>query len=538
MKRRIAVVSAALLLLGFLASSAGARPNRSADRFGPQHAAMVRYQRLHGYLPFGGPAAYERAVARRAALARRLHPAANRAPVGPSNPIANPSWQGIDEDDLAPPDTTGAIGPRSYIEFINNQMAIYDRTGALIDAAPAEAITGVDHLDMSDPQILYDVRTNRFYYLILDVNTDTMLYGFTKSNNPTAVSPSAFCNYDLDYGWGANLPDYPKMGTTTDFILIGVNLYANLATFLGSDVAWVTKPGLSRKPIATCPSASSFKMGKQTTLLNSDGVTFSSTPEPAVQTDPSSTGWIVSVPDSTNSGATGNTLVLYKVTKNPDGTANIEGVGTDVPVPQYSPPSPAPQMNSGHTVDTLDGRLIHAVSGNDPNHSGSVAVWTSHTVFGGPGAEVRWYEIDVANAATFQLGRATDAQLYVFNGGVSPDRLVKGKRRAKRFFGGTMVMGFTTSSPTTFPAIQMVSKIGSHPQSAFVMVKQSPGPDDGFDCFILQRCRWGDYAGATPDPAASSTASTGRVWLTNEWVNGQVDPVNATWRTWNWEATP
>ncbi len=74
----------------------------------------------------------------------------------------------------------------------------------------------------------------------------------------------------------------------------------------------------------------------------------------------------------------------------------------------------------------------------------------------------------------------------------------------------------------------MVSKIGAGAQSAFVLVKQSTTSDNDFTC---SPCRWGDYGGATPDPAASIGASTGVVWLTNEWTNG-------TNQTWNWEATP
>jgi hypothetical protein len=84
----------------------------------------------------------------------------------------------------------------------------------------------------------------------------------------------------------------------------------------------------------------------------------------------------------------------------------------------------------------------------------------------------------------------------------------------------------------------MVSKIGSNPQSGFVLVKQSPGPEEGFDCFELGRCRWGDYAGAAPDPAASRFGATGKVWLSNMWASGETDPFAATWRTWNWGATP
>jgi hypothetical protein len=102
-----------------------------------------------------------------------------------------------------------------------------------------------------------------------------------------------------------------------------------------------------------------------------------------------------------------------------------------------------------------------------------------------------------------------------------------------------MVTGFTTSASSAFPAIQMVSKIGNNAQSAFVMIKQSPGPDEGFDCFQLGRCRWGDYGGALPDPLRPGPgAQTGKVWLSNMWATGEINPGAATWRTWNWGALP
>jgi hypothetical protein len=192
-------------------------------------------------------------------------------------------------------------------------------------------------------------------------------------------------------------------------------------------------------------------------------------------------------------------------------------------------------MGGAHPIDTLDGRLTHAVSAVDPAHGTATALWTSHAVLGGAGAEERWYEIDVANAVLFQNGAATDPNLFVFNGGISPDRVVNSTGKK---FGSNMVMGFSTSSTTAFPAVQMVSKLGAGAQSAFVMVKQSPGPEEGFDCFELGKCRWGDYSGAVPDPRASLSGSTGKVWLTNMWASGDIDPLNATWRTWIWGAKP
>jgi len=500
------------------------------------HAKAVHELRTYGYM-VGSRARFDRLKAQAIAYAATRHPGS--VPASPHGPSIGPSWQGAEEDDLAPPDTTGAIGPKSYIEFINDQMAIYSRSGALIADTPVEqfAAPGGAHTDYSDPQILWDPQTRRFFYLIIDVADDTFAWGFSKSRNPQNPATD-LCNYDADFGYGAELPDYPKLGDTRDFLLIGANIYLGEA-FIGSDVDWITK-FQSKKAITSCPAASSFKQGQRTMLEDENGV-LTSTPEPAKQADPSHDGWVVAVPDPTNSGATGTTLELYHVTKNGDGTANIPQMGTPVTVPQYAPPAPAPQMGTQYPLDTLDGRLTNAIQAVDPSHNKAVALWTQHTIVGGAGAEMRWYEIDVANAVTFQEGDITDPNLFVFNGAVSPDRSVKRKNgKLVGRFGANMVSGFTTSGTAAFPADQMVSKVGTGPVSAFVLVHQSPGADQGFDCVELQRCRWGDYGGASPDPAAAKGATEGNVWLTNEWDHGDSvpNPLTASWATWNWEATP
>jgi hypothetical protein len=71
---------------------------------------------------------------------------------------------------------------------------------------------------------------------------------------------------------------------------------------------------------------------------------------------------------------------------------------------------------------------------------------------------------------------------------------------------------------------------------ALVLVKQSPGPDIDFTC--LQTCRWGDYSGATSDPAASLSGTRGRVWLTNEWNVASATDKDVDARTWIWSAVP
>jgi hypothetical protein len=96
-----------------------------------------------------------------------------------------------------------------------------------------------------------------------------------------------------------------------------------------------------------------------------------------------------------------------------------------------------------------------------------------------------------------------------------------------------MVLGFDTSSSTTYVAVRMVSKRGGGAQSAFVVIHKSTAPFDPPGTCGSLGCRWGDYSGATPDPAADLTARHGRVWLTSEHTNG-----DSSRPTWNWEALP
>ena len=95
---------------------------------------------------------------------------------------------------------------------------------------------------------------------------------------------------------------------------------------------------------------------------------------------------------------------------------------------------------------------------------------------------------------------------------------------------------FNSSSTTRNPAIRIVSKVGAGAQSGQLLVKQSPGPLGGYDCGDPKNfCRWGDYAGATPDP--TPPAGETRVWLVNEWALGHNAP-GAQSRTQNMVASP
>jgi hypothetical protein len=522
--RLLAVLALAMLATLLAGSGATGAPSVPTSARPRSHRTLIPVD----------PAAYRQAKAQAEARAGGKAPTASIT-TGAA-PVPGPTWEGVKDVDLSPSDSTGAVGTTRYVEIINSKVGIYDRTSATLATNTLYGLTGRSPATrfLFDPQMIWDTGQKRFFFVMDDVNfafTDNELtWGFSKTDSPSVATPADWCSYTSTFGaYGSDFPDYPKLGNTTNFLFIGVNRFNGAGTiFKGTDIAWTTKPPAGS--ITTCPAIGTFTLGVKAKLLNADG-TLAATAEPAVQTDASGTGWIVATPATTS----GSFLTVFAGRKNPSGPgAQIQGKGRKLTVPSYSVPPSAPMCSTSNKLDTLDGRLEHAVSGIDPRF-GKLAVWTAHAVAGGAGSEERWYEISptpLGGAPTLlQSGTATSASLYVWNGAISNDRSVS---TAGSGFGDTMVMGFNTSSASACPAIQMVSKIGAAAQSAFVLVKLSPGPDIDFTC---TPCRWGDYSGATPDPAASLGGSTGAVWLTSMWVSG-VSEGSTNWHTWNWKATP
>ena len=438
------------------------------------------------------------------------------------------SWAGVYDAGFAPSDSTGAVGTQRFIELVNSQFAIYDKgstvpmsTGSLNTLANASSAD-----TLFDVQVIWDPTTSRFYYTMIDVESQTqnnLAFGFSKSASPSSGSSSDWCKYSIPYG--SQFPDYPKLGDSKYFALIGVNVFSG-NFFTGADALAINKPSGSG-----CPS--SPKLKSKSDLMSNDS-TFAFTPVPANEIDTKKNGWIAAVPSSLPS----KKISLFKVQKE-NGEAKIQKTATQLKVNQYGAPANAPQSGSGVKIDTLDGRLTQAIAATDNGHNDKFVVWTQHTVSGGAGSKVRWYEIYPSDPKLIQNGSASSNSKYNFDGAISPNRAVKGSDKSG---GKNMVMNFVASSNSSFPTIKMVSKKGGNSQSDQVVVKQSPGPIAGFDCSDSDQgdpCRWGDYAAATPDPSSSS-----RIWNVSQWASGNKPPCTtqancpATWRTQIFIASP
>ena len=437
---------------------------------------------------------------------------------------------GLEDPNGTPSDSTGAIGTTRYIETVNRKAGLYGRGFALFASATLNTWYGqLDIANSFDPQVIWDPTTARFYYAgdtIYSSSDHRLSFGYSKSDTPADFTSASWCQYQVSYG--SNFPDYPKLGDSTHFIIIGVNTFSGSTSgFVGADIVAISKPPAG----TTCQDASTFKSGiVQDTMV---GTARHFTPVPANSIDANSTGYVLARPASLPATSIG----LFKVTRDPTTGNPVFSAGASVAVPSYTVPANAPQSGATQLLDTLDARMTQAVAAFDPLR-GKFAIWTQHTIHGGAGAAVRWYEISPATRALLQpAGLVSHNSLSVFNGAISPDRVVNGSTSA---YGQNMILNFNTSSPTTFPSLYMVGKRRNDTTSGFKLLKASPGPQIEFSCQSSGSvCRWGDYAAATPDPLAATTGAAGIVWSTSMWnKDGRLNPGGVNWQTYNWRARP
>jgi hypothetical protein len=245
------------------------------------------------------------------------------------------------------------------------------------------------------------------------------------------------------------------------------------------------------------------------------------TPVPANTADSSAAGYVVAA-DSPYFVASPSQVMAWHV----GGSAGSPTLFQDgnMNVTAFDFPANVPQPGTSEVIDSMDTRLTQAVAHGDPGAGGAEAVWTQHTVDGTGGRSiVRWYELLPVSLTVRQQGTIGDASLFVFNGAISP-----------AFNGTTAAVDYNTGSSAAFVDIRAQSRIASTPLAQMtgeIVLGTSGANDIDFSCGgATSPCRWGDYAGASPDPVNDQA-----IWGSNQ-LNGPhtSDPA---WLTRNFQLT-
>jgi hypothetical protein len=398
--------------------------------------------------------------------------------------VADPGWY--------PTDANGARGGNRYVEVINNTVGYYSANLGLVTTGTTFDLAGTTSGYVGDPEVIYDPGSNKFFYTMIDQDASgswRLDYGFSKSSSPSSAAD--FCHYFMPSS-GTTLPDYPRLGASKSFLMIGTNNYANGSNYVDSSVYWATKP--TTTALTTCPDAPT----------NGRATGFQFTPVPSHQTDPVATGYILS-----SSWSGGSSLVMYKVTRSAAG-APVFSAGTSIPVNAYSIAADADQPGTTDQLSTDDARLFEVVQSFD---NGVGVLWTAHNIYGGDGSAARCYEISTTGSV-LQQGTVTNPSLDYYYPTISSDRAFVSS--TKKGFGSNMVMGFNQSSSTVGVGIDLVSEQGRTGLSPVVVAT----PGDGSHISCGGTCRWGDRSSANPSLSAPLTNTTGRVWLSQSIVQG------------------
>jgi PKD repeat protein len=407
-----------------------------------------------------------------------------------------------------PPDTTGAIGPSDYVELVNSQIGVYSRTLSLQATESEDEFTG--GTASCDGQIRWDQQAERWEYASLECGEPTgssqgFNFGWSKTADPTNLS-AGWCKFH--FPTGSVLADYPKLGGDDDFMIIGANGFESGA-FVGSKVFAIPKPAPGA---STCPGSLPVLRGGVPVF----------TPVPANTFGSSTTGYIVAGEYEPNGAA--NKLSLFALTKDAGGALLTEE--PTVTVSPYFLPAPVPQPGTTDGIDSSDTRLTQAVAAEDPKLH-QLAVWTQHTISESPGAPsvVRWYEVTAGSSTPVQEGTvAASGGNFAFNGAISPT--ANGNGAVVDYNIGGSAQQVELHAQSRGPATPAGTTGGD------VLLAKSDAIDQDFTCPSITpadpSCRWGDYAGASPDPV-----HPGVVWGTGE-VNGPIVAGNAPqWKTQN-----
>jgi hypothetical protein len=389
-----------------------------------------------------------------------------------------------------PPDTTGAIGPQHYLEFVNSKVGVYGRSNlGLLGSRDLDAFVGRAGQDVFDPQIQWDQQGGRWLYVADDIDSigrNFLAFGWSKTADPSDLT-NGWCRFVVSTDMGSRfLEDYPKLGHDNLHILFGTNsTHGN--SFFTAHVYSLPKPANGDASCAT-PTLSTF--GSPTTPLQTSDGDFAFTPVPANTADSAAAGYVIAA-DSPFFVASPAQIMAWHV----GGTATSPALIADgnMNVSSFAFPANVPQPGSTQVIDSSDTRITQAVAHAEPA-AGGEAVWAQHTVDGPGGrAVVRWYELLPATLAVRQLGTISNSSRFVFNAAISPAN-----------DGSTAAVNYNTGSSSAFVDIRAQSRIATTALGTMggeVTLGTSSAIDQDFSCGgATSPCRWGDYAGASPDP--------------------------------------
>lgn len=404
----------------------------------------------------------------------------------------------------APPDTNGAVGATQYVQWVNTDFAVFDKsTGAMAAHFPKPGNSpwvgfggACETNNDGDPIVQYDKAADR--WILTQFSISTVPYLQCVAVSTTSDATGSYNRYSFSYG-NTQFNDYPKLGVWSDGYYISYNIFNNGSSFAGSKVcAFDRAQMLAGGPASQhCFQLSTSYGG----LLPAD--IDGTNPPPA-----GSPGLFL------NFGTNSLNLWRFHVDFTTPANSTLTGP-VNIPVAAFTPACSGgaciPQPNTSQLLDSLADRLMYRLAYRKFADHESLVV--NHAVSVGSSNKrssmnsVRWYELRSASGNTiasatpvvYQQGTLSASDgIHRWMGSIAMDKV------------GDIALGYSASSSSVYPSIRYTGRTAS---DALGTMEAENVIQAGSGSQTRNLGRWGDYSAMTVDPQDDCT-----FWYTNEYL--------------------
>jgi hypothetical protein len=396
---------------------------------------------------------------------------------------------------VAPPDTTGDVGPNHYVQWVNLRYSIYNlvrdanneiTTFALVPGFPKQGNVvwqgfggRCQNDNDGDPIVQYDQLADRWVLTQFAVSGTpyTQCVAVSTSPDPTGT----YFRYAFSYD--RNFNDYPKMGVWPDGYYISYNMFRNGRSFTGNTVC-----ALERDKMLI--GATARQICANTTATHSmepadlEGTTLPPAGSPNL---------LMSIGTST--------VQFWRFAVNwTAGTGTLTGPST-IPVAAFSRACGGgvciPQPGTTTRLDSLGDRLMYRLSYRNFGTHESMVI--NHSVTSGTGVGVRWYELRNASGQTMASALPVVHQQGTF----APTNDFRWMASAAIDKTGGIAIGYNISNASTIvPSIRYAYR---GPADALGTMGNETNALVGSGIQSGSLSRWGDYSTISVDPVDGCT---------------------------------
>jgi uncharacterized membrane protein len=414
---------------------------------------------------------------------------------------------GVGANGYAPPDTNGAAGATQYVQWVNVEFAVYNKSDGSLVYGPALGNSiwsgfggSCQSKNSGDPIVEYDKQAGRWVMMQPVFSSPYSICVAVSTTSTWTKTGITWNRYQFNVpNNSTNFPDYPKLSVWPDGYYLSYNSFTNGNSWAGPQACVMDRSAMLAGQAATMQCAASpglYYDGLLPSDLDGDvpGVTGTTQAPPA-----GSPAYFVGIYAGSNTE-----LALFKFHVDWTTPSNSTFTGpTFVNIAAFNEACNGgtciAQPNTSQKLDSLADRLMYRLAYRNFGDHESLVV--SHSVDPGNGTSgIRWYEIRSPGSSPFVYQQGTFA----------PDSNYRWMPSIAMDKNGDIAVGYSESSSSVAPSIYYTGWQVGEPLGT--LESEAPILQGAFSQ-TSGLSRWGDYSAMSVDPADDCT-----FWYTNEYL--------------------